>query len=325
LAQLKLLADAYHRTITYFLDDSVSAPDIVLWRSRPESPTAASLEARLIELAEQYRLLEEVCERSVEPDLPWETKKRQFYGYAEARHLALRTRQDLGLGDRPGQSLLHVLEEVRNVKVFHFDFVPSGTAACSLTDRYGAAVLLNSRNVRWRRNFDLAHELFHLLTWKLFRTSGPDSISIPSEFEEKLATCFARNLLMPEEVFRDTVDMHRDKAGVLSVDGLLEVAREFDVSTEAVVWHIGFVYHLTNDQIESVLARVRQHLWKWDRNGDTPPERPKRFVALARQALRNGLISTGKYADYIGVTRIEAMQVAEEEAEADVQIEIAHS
>lgn len=325
LAQLKQLAQIYHRNLAFILDDSSLEPDVVLWRSRPDSLIANTLEAQLIELAEQYRLLEEVCEQAAEPELPWETKKGPGYRYSDASHLALRTRKNLGLGDRPGQSLLHVLEEVCNVKVFHFHFEPSGTAACSLTDRYGAAVLLNSRNVRWRRNFDIAHELFHLLTWKLFRKGGSESISIPSDFEEKLATCFARNLLMPEEVFRDAVDSQRDAAGFLSIDGLLEVAREFDVSAEAVVRQIGFVYRMTDMQIDAILAQVQQHVWKWDRDGDTPPTRPQRFVALARQALRKGLISTGKYAEFVGVSRREAMKVAEEEAEADVQIEIAHS
>lgn len=323
LAQLKQLAQLYHRNLSFFLDDSVLEPDIVLWRSRPESPIAATLEAQLVKLAEQYRLLEEVCEQTAEPELPWETKKGPGYRYSDAGHLALRTRKSLGLGDRPGQSLLHVLEEVCYVKVFHFDFAPTETAACSLTDRYGAAVLLNSRNVRCRRNFDIAHELFHLLTWKVFRNSRSESMAIPSEFEEKLATCFARHLLMPEEVFRDAVDSQRNSSGVLSVDGLLEVAREFDVSAEAVVRQIGFVYHLSEEQIGSVLAQVQQHQWKWDRNGETPPQRPQRFVALARQALRKGLVSIGKYAEFLGVSRREAMQVAEEEA--DVQIEIAYS
>jgi len=46
---------------------------------------------------------------------------------------------------------------------------------------------------------------------------------------------------------------------------------------------------------------------------------------LARQALRKGLISTGRYAQYIGVTRREAMKVVEEDAEDDAEIELTHS
>jgi hypothetical protein len=60
------------------------------------------------------------------------------------------------------------------------------------------------------------------------------------------------------------------------------------------------------------------------REKDTPPRRPLRFEALARQALRKGLLSTGKYAEYVGITRREAMRLVEQEAAEDVQIEVAH-
>jgi predicted transcriptional regulator len=40
--------------------------------------------------------------------------------------------------------------------------------------------------------------------------------------------------------------------------------------------------------------------------------------------LRQGLLSTGKYAEYVGVSRREAMQVVEQDAEDDASIEVAH-
>ena len=46
------------------------------------------------------------------------------------------------------------------VKVFHLPLEPTGTAASTYGEAFGMAVLLNSSHVAWRRNFDLAHELF---------------------------------------------------------------------------------------------------------------------------------------------------------------------
>ncbi|HEU5116555.1 MAG TPA: XRE family transcriptional regulator, partial [Isosphaeraceae bacterium] len=227
LGQLKRLAEAYHRPVTYFLDDSVPPAELVLWRERPASPTAEEVQARLIELADQYHSLEVLCEQPTQLDLPWEKADSSRYGYSEAGRLARRVRNDLGLGERPGHNLLNVLEEVCNVKVFHLDFEPSGSAACSVAEhRYGAAVLLNARNMRWRRNFDLAHELFHILTWNVFRQGTSGDFTLPSPREEKLANCFASNLLMPGDVFRDAVDAQRGDSKSLGFDGLFEVARE---------------------------------------------------------------------------------------------------
>src|SRR5690606_5159555 len=119
-------------------------------------------------------------------------------------------------------SLLSTLEEICRVKVFHLPFEPSGTAACSLSDRFGAAVLLNSNNIRWRRNFDLAHELFHLLTWNIFRQG--EYLKKVSDKEEQCANKFASNLLMPQEPLRLAIASQRDGKNVLDYDDLFEIA-----------------------------------------------------------------------------------------------------
>lgn len=325
IGQLKQLADAYHRPVSYFLDEAVPPAELVLWRERPPSPTAERIEARLIELADQYHTLEVLCDQGSDMDLPRCEGDAEAFGYPDAGRLARRVRNELGLGDRPGQTLLRVLEEVCNLKVFHLDFEPSGTAACTLADRYGAAVLLNSRNAPRRRTFDLAHELFHLLTWRVFRHHEAADSAVSSPLEEKLATCFARNLLMPEEVFRGAVDAQRGATGQVDADGLGEVAREFDVSVEAVLWQMGFVYNIPSEKVREYLDRLRPRMASWDEPARaTQPERPSRFLALARQALRKGLISTGRYAEYVGISRRDAMRVVEEDADVEVQIEVAH-
>lgn len=326
LAQLKTLADFYHRPISYFLDDVVAPAEQVLWRERPASPVAEKLQARLIELADRYHTLEVLCGRRSRVDLPEVTGSTNQFEYAHAGALARQVRNQLGLGERPGQTLLRVLEELCGVKIFHIAFEPSGSAACTLSEHYGAAILLNSRNVRWRRNFDLAHELFHLLTWKAFRHDTDKGWAEADQREEKLATCFARNLLMPVEVFREAVDNRRRGSEMLEVDGLLEVAREFDVSVEAVLRQIQFVYDLAPDKITDYLSRIKDRIRRRDtRVTESPPQIPVRFEDLAHLALRKGLISVGRAGEYLGISRRDAMRLVEEDAEDDARIEVAHS
>ena len=167
LIQLKSLANLYRRSLVFFLEEGEPAPEVVLWRERPTTPRAEELQAQLLALAEQYHNLEVWCEDRQEMQLPMEAGDPKRYDYADAEGLAHRVRSTLGLGDRPGQTLLRVLEEVCKIKVFHLAFEPTGSAASTLSSRLGAAVLLNANNIRWRRNFDLAHELFHLLTWRV--------------------------------------------------------------------------------------------------------------------------------------------------------------
>ncbi|HEU5116755.1 MAG TPA: hypothetical protein VFT74_08790, partial [Isosphaeraceae bacterium] len=101
---------------------------------------------------------------------------------------------------------------------------------------------------------------------------------------------------------------------------------EFDVSVDAILWRMGFVYSIRPEDIRDYLARIRHRIGYWDqRSSDTPSVLPLRYMALARQALRKGLIATGRYAEYVGISRREAMRVVEEDAEDDAQIEVAHS
>ena len=325
LGQLKKLTETYHRSLSSFLDDQPVPSSRVLWRQRPQSPNAEELQATLLDLADKYRTLEALCGQHTVIKLPSVATGQSRLNYSFAASLARRVRNELGLGDRPGQTLLRVLEEVCNVKVFHLDFEPSGSAACTLSDEFGAAVLLNSKNVRWRRNFDLAHELFHLLTWRVFRHDAAGQSEQPSEQEEKLATCFARNLLMPEEVFREAVNAHCNESGKIGFDGLYEIAREFDLSVESVVWQMAFVYNIPAEKIQPTVTKLRAQIGSWDvREKDMPPRRPLRFEALARQALRKGMISTGRYAEYVGITRRDAIKLVEQDATEDVQVEVTH-
>lgn len=326
LAQLKRLADAYRRPISFFLAEEAIEPEVLLWRKRPDSPAAEEIQLRLRTLAQQYHNLEVWCEEHEPFELPFAAGPPESkFRYPDAAKLAHGFRKNLALGDRPGQSLLRVLEEVCKVKVFHLTFEPTGSAACTLSDRFGGAILLNSNHVRWRRNFDLAHELFHLLTWKVFRKGGATDGIEASPLEEKLATCFARNLLMPEEPFRESVQNGQGEGGSLGFDRLFEIARQFDVSVEAALRQLGFVFKRSSDEIQAHVGSLKDRITFWDtREHDNPPERPLRFRALATQALRIGAISAGRFAEYVGTSRREAMQVVEQEAKEDAEVEIAH-
>ena len=206
LSQLQKLAEVYRRSVVFFLTEGPVGPEpAVLWRMRP-AQDAEEIEVKFLRLCEQYHNLEMWCDEQAPIRLPPATGDATRFGYNEAEELAKRVRQELQLGDRPGQvSACRPRRGLRPVKVFHMEFDPSGTAASAVSDTFGPAVLLNAKNAHWRRNHDLAHELFHLLTWFIFHPTVEASL-IASEWEEKLATCFAANLLMPSDPFRSAIN-----------------------------------------------------------------------------------------------------------------------
>jgi len=326
LSQLHALASAYRRSIAFFVSDAPIPEEVVLWREKPQAGSG-DVEAHFLRLCEQYHNLEVWVDEKLTLSLPEASGAAETFSYARAETLAKRVRDELQLGDRPALSLLSVLEEVCGVKVFHMAFEPTGTAASTLSETFGAAILLNAKNARWRRNFDLAHELFHLLTWRVFRSASGDeqTASCASKLEEKYATCFARNLLMPDDAVRIAVNS-RTKDGRISFEALHDIARQFDVSLEALQRHMHFLYNRgpkDMEQTEQDIARAKTLARLFEgRPQSPPPTWPDRYEALALKALRRGEMSVGRFAEYLTISRQEAMQYVEQEIMDDEEVQI---
>lgn len=306
VSQLKRLATALSTDVVELLAAGEAPALTVRWRERPSD--APSIEARFIKLCRQYRRLEQWAQEE-EP-----VQLRRFdrcpSTTREAQLAASRVRQEMGLGDRPGLVLRKKLEDDWALKAFHLALEPSGTAACIWDGEFGAAVLLNARSSVARRTFDLAHELFHLMTWGLTVPAASQGE------EEKLANRFAAALLLPDEALREAVE-RRLRDGRISIANMCELAREFGVSLEALLWRMHNVFRWTDpDKTRALIEYAYTLLPAYQ---DFTPDKeeeaaelPERYRSLAVQTLRSGEISTGRFAEYMGVSRWQAMKHAKE-------------
>jgi Zn-dependent peptidase ImmA (M78 family)/DNA-binding XRE family transcriptional regulator len=327
LAQLKRLADAYRRPLDYFLAESEPPREVVLWRERPSSPKAEELQCRLLTLAHQYHKVEMLCEERRAHELPRFESGVEEFDRSDAIRLAHDFRGKMGLGDRPGPVLLTVLEEHCRIKVFHIAFEPHGSAACTIHPESGASILLNANHDRQQRNSDLAHELFHLLTWDAFRKGDPSTETTAPAHEETLANLFAASLLIPEETLRIAVDSVRGTRTDLGLDDFFDIARHFDVTTEMLLVRMQCVFHVPAESILAAIELVKEQAkYRELREAEPqPPERPARFCSLADRAFRKALISTGVYAESVGISRREAMRRLDQGPLRDAEVEICDS
>lgn len=319
LSQLHALATAYQRSVAFFLEEGDIPRETVLWREKPASE-AEQIEAYFLRLCKQYHNLECWTDNHQQPSLPFASGQPEDWNYVQAERLAKDIRCELSLGDRPAFSLLSVLEEVCGVRVFHLSFEPTGTAASTLNDSWGAGILLNTGNVRWRRNFDLAHELFHLLTWPVFRSAADDATSLAAdENEERLAGSFAASLLMPADAITAAFAQRTRAGRKLGYEGLYELARQFDVSAKAVLWRLHnlrlLAERVDTDQVKDIAGQLASiaSIYEERRETETPAKWPERYEALAIQALRSGNISIGRFAEYMEVSRPAAMKLIPQE------------
>ncbi len=325
VSQLQALALAYQRSISFFFDEGDIGAEVVFWRERPKDG-AEEIEARFLRLCEQYRNLEIWSGDDAVLQLPLADGDPARFDYPDAERLAKRVRDTLQLGDYPGRALLGVLEDVCHIKIFHLSFRPTGAAASTFSDAFGPAILLNSDNVSWRRTFDLAHELFHVLTHKVFRGKTSGGASAATDREEKLATCFARHLLMPAEATRNAVEL-KTVDRKLSFESLFGIARQFGVSSEALLWHLHFIFRRGPEneaRTKREIERAKLLAPMYEERDDSPaPKRPQRFHDLAIGALRRGDMSIGRFAEYMGISRQAAARYNQDESAEYEEIEFA--
>jgi Zn-dependent peptidase ImmA (M78 family)/transcriptional regulator with XRE-family HTH domain len=298
--ELARLARALRVSVIELLGDGLPETPAVLWRNPPQRPSAT--EAKFIEKCRQYRWLEEVTGQVRPVHLPELEVDPRALTHRQAAGLGEQMGQSLALGTRPASSLLPVLEEDYGVKIWYEDLGRDGSASC-VKGAFGPAILINAREPRWRRNFSVAHEIFHLLTWSIF---PPEALRDDDPLRarvEALANTFASALLLPGDTVRTDVET-RVKDGRVSVNELIDVARQYDVSTDALLWRLVNLDRLNKDEVQKLLGDSRIQELDAERrreDRDAPLMPPARFVRLAHLAYTRGDIGWKRLADLLGV------------------------
>ena len=98
-------------------------------------------------------------------------------------------------------------------------------------------------------------------------------------------------------------------SGKISYNQLDAIAREFDVSLEAMFWRMHFLYRWSKETTHKYIDLAKQYIQTASRIDDSePPLFPERYRALAIQALQQGEISIGRFAKFMNISRYEAQQ-----------------
>lgn len=298
-SQLSKLADVYKKKIEFFLTDKPIIEKVMLWRDKPSAKEEKKkTEEEFYQLCERYCDLEILMDEVRQPKLPVsDITEPERFDYDQAELFAKKVQEKFRLGDVPIASLKQILEEMYYIKIFYLDF--PGSAISTVSEEFGPAILLNAKNKQWRRSYDLAHELFHLLTWDIFRSKSKTE----SEHENKLANAFASRLLMPEESIKERVKESVDDEGRISLDRLDDIAREFDVSLMALIYRIATIFRLKKEETERYHNAAEKYMkFLKSRQSYEPNKLPERYCDLALRALREGKLSLMQFAKYMGIS-----------------------
>ena len=308
--ELCAMAKLYNRRLDYFFEENLHKDPIPLWRKNIALP-AEKIQNKFQSFLENYSTLENLLERKKR----WKEIQKGFDksdfsqdGYSLAGQLGKKTGESLNLGSRPAYNLLNVLENNLRFKILHLELDDGISGACVVDERLGVGVLINATEAPWRRNFDLAHELFHVVTWGVFTHEEVGDGNIKTQ-PEKYADAFASSLLLPEGSLKEAISEIVTGGDMRLVD-VIELAKEFGVSTEAILWrlvNLGFTKKEAVEELlrDSMFRKTDRQLRRGLYYTNQPDKFPERYISLAFRCLMEGKISRGTFADYLEIDRSE--------------------
>jgi XRE family transcriptional regulator, fatty acid utilization regulator len=220
------------------------------------------------------------------------------HSFEDAAAAGERFATEFGLGDVPAARLAEVMERELGVLVLMVDGMKGVSgAACRLPAL--DAVLINRREPPGRRHFDLAHELFHILTWD---TMPPEHVEEASEQSknrvEQLANSFASGLLMPVSEL--------DRLGPWDKDIVRRInaaANALHITATALKWRLIALGKLDRTAAKQASdTALRNTARRRGADGAPPPLFSKPFVAVIARAIDEGRVSERRAADLLDMT-----------------------
>ena len=220
--------------------------------------------------------------------------------FEEATEAGERFVAEFDLGPIPGLRLADVMEERLGILVLLVDAYDGiSGAACRLPDL--DTVLIARGEVRGRRNFDLAHELFHLLTWDAMPPAHvEDAVDLSGNRVEQLANNFAAAVLMP----RDALVPLEDWAS-LDMDALCArlnaTAEHLHVTSSALRWRLAALGALTRRRARAVPEGMLLNNGQARPKDSVPALFSRGFAEVLAAGIDGGHISVRRGAELVGL------------------------
>lgn len=198
--------------------------------------------------------------------------------------------EELGLGEMPGQGLIGAAEEKLGAIVLNVDPAEGiSGAACRLPDLN--AVIINRQEPIGRRTFNLAHEIFHLLTWEAMPPKPIDDVDGPKSYIEKLADAFASGLLLPSKTVHQYAK-YIDFGKKDFVQRLNSLATDMNISSVMLGYrliNLGYADRGVFEEYKS--AGFFSYNGNLVDRDDVPPLYSTKFLHVISRGIQKGLIS----------------------------------
>jgi Zn-dependent peptidase ImmA (M78 family)/transcriptional regulator with XRE-family HTH domain len=309
--ELVQLSESLDRELDFFLDPFAVAGEAQFsWRAASEIPEE-SLDRFELKAGQWIGLLRWLREREPgrKSPLKYSLRLTAQSSFEDAQERAERLVELLELGVLPAERLIEQIERDLDIPVLFVDTVETNEgqsisgATCHLQDL--GVILVNRNESEARRFYDLAHELFHALTWDAMKPDHRESNSFEERARgkriEQLANNFAAALLMPRASLEH---LFMDKASLTDVPRLAELAALLRVAPVALAWRL---YNLKWIE-EGTRRALSQERLRPSLSGQ-PKRFSESFAGMLHRSIDRGLLSARKAAKAMGMTLSDLVDV----------------
>lgn len=209
------------------------------------------------------------------------------------------------LGDVPADRLEQAIEDRLGALVLYVDAGEGISGAASRLPGLHT-ILVNRRESQGRRSFDLAHELFHVLTWDAMPPRRVEPLEVkPAKGNrvEQMAESFASALLMPAPVISTRWAV---RGGEDLVTWTGRTAAELRVSVPALQWRLVNLGYLPKSQARALNPPPRSAA---ARGQALPPLFSRPFIGRVAAAVEAGRLSLRRAASLLGLSLAELAAV----------------
>jgi len=225
----------------------------------------------------------------------------RYSSFEDAMAAGERFAAEFKLGDIPATRLAEVMERELGILVLMVDAIEGVSgAACRLPEL--DAVLINRHEIAGRRHFDLAHELFHILTWDAMPPEHSEDASETGKSRvEQLANNFASAVLMPTSV----LDRYDDFSSMSDGDlppCLNLVAQELQVTSSALKWRLVALGRLKLAAAKAVPDAALRNNGRDEINDVAPILFSRPFMEVINLAVDEGRVSMRRAAGLLDLT-----------------------
>lgn len=300
--ELVLISDLFDQDIGYFLDPfNIAGEAKFNWRASPQLPekTLDDFESKAGRWIGLLRWLRSHNLKTNPLKLCLRLHPNSSFEQAQQRAQELIDIFDLG--DVPARSLAQAIETKLDIPVM---FVDTNThrkmtcisgATCHLHDM--SVILINRHEPAGRRHFDMAHELFHALTWDAMQPEHRESNCIEQRKGgkriEQLADNFAAALLMPHATLKDLMTARTAP----TIERLVSIANRLEVTPSALAWRLFNLKWIDEPTLQALKSQPGAQ------TGKVLPQRfSTHFVSLLHNAIDNGRLSARKARKALGMT-----------------------